>query len=109
MNYQSEVGKSGALRVYPGYSGRCIGARLRLKVSFAFGQLKNENTMKRFLWLSSICFVLPVFLPGRRLVQWTGERLSVKTGTDPDATLVILHSTTTTTVAALSRIAAPAT
>ena len=65
--------------------------------------------MKRFLWLSSICFVLLVFLPGRSLAQCTGERWSVKTGTDPDATLVNLNSTTSTTIAALSSIAAPAT
>ncbi len=65
--------------------------------------------MKRFLWLSSICFVLLVFLPGRSLAQCTGERWSVKTGTDPDATLVNLNSTTSTTIAALSSLAAPAT
>src|SRR5882672_12350446 len=68
-----------------------------------------KTQMKRFLWLSSICFVLLVFLPGRSLAQCTGERWSVKTGTDPDATLVNLNSTTSTTIAALSSIAAPAT
>jgi len=68
-----------------------------------------KTQMKRFLWLSSICFVLLVFLPGRSLAQCTGERWSVKTGTDPDATLVNLNSTTSTTIAALSSLAAPAT
>jgi hypothetical protein len=72
-------------------------------------QLKNENTMKRFLWLSSLCLILLIFLPGRSFAQCTGERWSVKTGTDPDATLVNLNSTTSTTIASLSGIAAPAT
>jgi len=65
--------------------------------------------MKRFLWLSSLCLVLLIFLPGRSFAQCTGERWSVKTGTDPDATLVNLSSTTSTTIASLSGIAAPAT
>ncbi len=72
-------------------------------------QLKNENTMKRFLWLSSLCLVFLIFIPSRSFAQCTGERWSVKTGTDPDATLVNLNSTTSTTIASLSGIAAPAT
>ncbi len=63
--------------------------------------------MKRFLWLSSLCIVVLVFLPGRTLAQCSGERWPVKIGTDADASLVNLSSTTTTTIAALSAIAAP--
>ena len=63
--------------------------------------------MKRFLWLSSLCIVVLVFLPGRTLAQCSGERWPVKIGTDADASLVNLSSTTTTTIAALSAIATP--
>src|SRR6266404_6494508 len=65
--------------------------------------------MKRFLWLPSLCLVLLVLLPGRTFAQCSGERWSVKTGTDPDATLVNLGSTTATTIASLTSIATPAT
>jgi len=65
--------------------------------------------MKRFFWLSSLCLVLLVLLPGRTFAQCSGERWSVKTGTDPDATLVNLGSTTATTIASLTSIATPAT
>jgi hypothetical protein len=65
--------------------------------------------MKRFLWLSSLGLVLLILLPGRSFAQCTGERWSVKTGADPDATLVNLNSTTSSTIATLSGIAAPAT
>jgi hypothetical protein len=65
--------------------------------------------MKRFLWLSSLCLVLVVFLPGRTFAQCTGERWSVKIGTDPDAALVDPNSTTPTTIAALTGLATPAT
>jgi hypothetical protein len=65
--------------------------------------------MKRFLWLSSLCIVLLVFLPGRTLAQCSGERWPVKIGTDPDATLVNLNSTTPTTIAALTGLATPST
>ena len=63
--------------------------------------------MKRFLWLSSLCIVVLVFLPGRTLAQCSGERWPVKIGTDADAGLVNLSSTTATTIAALSAIATP--
>jgi hypothetical protein len=63
--------------------------------------------MKRILWLSSLCIVLLVFLPGRSFAQCGGERWSVKIGSDPDASLINLSSTTSTTIAALSSIAAP--
>jgi hypothetical protein len=63
--------------------------------------------MKRIIWLSSLCIVLLVFLPGRTLAQCTGERWPVKIGTDPDASLVNLSSTTATTIAALAAIATP--
>jgi hypothetical protein len=65
--------------------------------------------MKRFLWLSSLCLILLVLLPGRTFAQCSGERWSVKTGTDPDATLVNLNSTTATTIASLTSIATPGT
>ena len=65
--------------------------------------------MKRFLWLSSLCLVLLVLLPGRTFAQCSGERWSVKTGIDPDATLVNLSSATSTTIASLTGIAAPGT
>jgi hypothetical protein len=65
--------------------------------------------MKRYLWLSSLCLVLLVFLPGRTSAQCSGERWPVKIGTDPDATLVNLSSTTATTIAALHGIAKPPT
>jgi hypothetical protein len=65
--------------------------------------------MKRFLCLSSLCLVLLVLLSGRTFAQCSGERWSVKTGIDPDATLVNLSSTTSTTIAALTSIATPAT
>src|SRR5712675_3261310 len=70
---------------------------------------ENENRMKRFLCLSSLCLVLLVLLPGRTFAQCSGERWSVKTGIDPDASLVNLSSTTSTTIAALTSIATPAT
>jgi hypothetical protein len=66
-----------------------------------------EETMKRFLWLSSLCIVLLVFLPGRTFAQCSGERWPVKIGTDPDASLVNLSSSTATSIAALSAIATP--
>src|SRR6266404_1548414 len=65
--------------------------------------------MKRLLWLSSLCLVLLVFLPGRTFAQCTGERWSVKIGTDPDATLINLSSTTPTTIASLTALATPGT
>ncbi|MDX6500091.1 MAG: hypothetical protein QOG23_3351 [Blastocatellia bacterium] len=65
--------------------------------------------MKRFLCLSSLCLVLLVLLSGRTFAQCSGERWSVKTGIDPDASLVNLSSATSTTIAALTGIATPAT
>lgn len=70
---------------------------------------ENENRMKRFLWLSSLCLFFLVLIPGQTLAQCSGERWSVKTGTDPDASLVNLSSTTSTTIASLTSIAAPGT
>jgi hypothetical protein len=65
--------------------------------------------MKRILWLSLICITLLVLLPGRTFAQCTGERWSVKTGTDADASLVNLGSTTPTTIASLTGLATPST
>jgi hypothetical protein len=65
--------------------------------------------MKRFLCLSSLCLVLLVLLSGRTFAQCSGERWSVKTGIDPDASLVNLSSATSTTIAALTSIATPTT
>jgi uncharacterized membrane protein len=65
--------------------------------------------MKRFLCLSSLCLVLLVLLSGRTIAQCSGERWSVKTGIDPDASLVNLSSATSTTIAALTSIATPTT
>lgn len=70
---------------------------------------ENENRMKRFLRLSSLCLFLLVLIPVQTLAQCSGERWSVKTGTDPDASLVNLSSTTSTTIASLTGIAAPGT
>lgn len=64
---------------------------------------------KRILWLSSVCVVLLVFLPGRTSAQCSGERWPVKIGTDADASLVNLSSTSPTTIATLTSIPAPST
>jgi hypothetical protein len=64
---------------------------------------------KRILWLSSVCVVLLVFLPGRTSAQCSGERWPVKIGTDADASLVNLSSTSSTTIAALVGTPAPST
>jgi len=65
--------------------------------------------MNRIFWLSSLCVVLLVFLPGRTSAQCGGERWSVKIGSDPNASLVNLGTTTSTTIAALSTITVPST
>jgi uncharacterized membrane protein len=65
--------------------------------------------MKRYLWLSSLCLALLVLLPGRTFAQCDGERWPVKIGTDADAGLVNLGSTTQTTIAALTSLAQPST
>lgn len=65
--------------------------------------------MKRYPWLSSLCLILLVFLPGRIFAQCSGERWPVKIGKDPDANLVNLSSTTATTIAALQGISKPST
>jgi len=62
---------------------------------------------KRILWLSSVCVVLLVFLPGHTSAQCSGERWPVKIGTDADASLVNLSSTSPTTIAALAGIPVP--
>src|SRR5882724_8320397 len=64
---------------------------------------------KRILWLSSVCVVLLVFLPGRTSAQCSGESWPVKIGTDADASLVNLSSTSPTTIAALAGISVPST
>src|SRR5438552_370475 len=61
--------------------------------------------MKRYSYLSLPCIVLLlVFLPSRTSAQCGVERWSVKTGTDPDAGLVNLSSSTTTTISKLSAL-----
>jgi hypothetical protein len=82
---------------------------LRVKGREAQPAQLRRKEMKRYLWLLSLCLVLLVFLPGRTFAQCSGERWPVKIGTDPDATLVNLGSTTATTIAALHGIAKPAT
>jgi hypothetical protein len=64
---------------------------------------------KRILWLSSVCVVLLVFLPGRASAQCSGERWPVKIGADADANLVNLNSTSPTSIAALTGIPVPST
>src|SRR5881394_2399193 len=63
--------------------------------------------MKRLFYLSSFCIVLVILLPGRSLAQCTGERWSVKTGTDADVALVNLNSTKSTTIRNMTAIPAP--
>src|ERR1700694_1968952 len=63
--------------------------------------------MKRFWYGSLFLALLFLFLPARALAQCGVERWSVKTGTDPDASLINLNSPTSTTVANLSAIPAP--
>ena len=65
--------------------------------------------MNRFIRSASLCLVLLVFLAGRTFAQCGGERWPVKTGTDPEASLVNLSATTPTTIAALAGIATPST
>jgi len=57
------------------------------------------------LWLSAAL----MFLPHQGLAQCGVERWSVKTGTDPDASLVKLGSPKATTIASLAGIATPKT
>src|SRR3979411_3329164 len=64
--------------------------------------------MKRLIWLSSLCAAMVlVFLPSRTYAQCGVERWSVKTGTDPDAGLVNLASTTSTTIVTMRSWSAP--
>ncbi|MFS8085253.1 MAG: hypothetical protein ACMG6H_06450, partial [Acidobacteriota bacterium] len=65
--------------------------------------------MKRFSYGSILLALLFLFLPVRALAQCTGERWPVKIGTDSDANLVNLSSTTSSTIAALTGIATPST
>jgi len=66
--------------------------------------------MKRILWLSTLCIVVLVFLPGRAFAQCGGERWPVKIGADPDATLVNLSSTRADNAAiVLQQLSIPAT
>ncbi|PYS28958.1 MAG: hypothetical protein DMF75_18010 [Acidobacteria bacterium] len=64
--------------------------------------------MKRFSLISLLCVgVLPLFLANQSFAQCGVERWSVKTGTDPDASLVNLSSATGTTISNLSAIPPP--
>ena len=63
--------------------------------------------MKRFFWLLSFCIVFLVLLSGQTFAQCDGERWSVKTGTDSDASLVNLYSSTATTINELSALPTP--
>ncbi|HVS80636.1 MAG TPA: hypothetical protein VHE60_02785 [Pyrinomonadaceae bacterium] len=63
--------------------------------------------MKRLSYISFFCIVLVILLPGRAFAQCGVERWSVKTGTDPDASLVSLSSVNATTISNLSAIATP--
>jgi hypothetical protein len=63
--------------------------------------------MKRFWCGSLFLALLFLFLPVRALAQCGVERWSVKTGTDPDASLINLNSPTSTTIANLSAIPTP--
>jgi len=62
--------------------------------------------MKQLLRLSSLLALL-VFIPGPTFAQCSGERWSVKIGTDADAGLVNLNAKTSTTISALSALTAP--
>jgi hypothetical protein len=65
--------------------------------------------MKRFISTSIFCIAFVLFLsPARTNAQCGAERWSVKTGTDTDASLVNLSSPTSTTIANLTAIPAPA-
>jgi hypothetical protein len=62
-----------------------------------------QHLRRRCLFLAVILLVVPSAL----FAQCGVERWSVKTGTDPDAGLVNLNSSTSTTIAALRAIPAP--
>ena len=65
--------------------------------------------MKRFISTSIFCVALVLFLsPVSTHAQCNSERWSIKTGTDTDASLVNLNSPTSTTIANLTAIPAPA-
>jgi hypothetical protein len=64
--------------------------------------------MKKLSYLSFLCVVLLMCLPGRAAAQCGVERWSVKTGTDPDAGLVSLSSINPATIGSLTAIAIPA-
>src|SRR6266852_2545816 len=63
--------------------------------------------MKRLSYLSFLGVVLLMLLPARTPAQCGVERWSVKTGTDPNAGLVNLSSTTATTITTLSALTPP--
>src|SRR5436190_7537088 len=63
--------------------------------------------MKQFFITALIAITLGVFVPAGVNAQCNSERWSVKTGTDPDASLVNLNSPTSTTIANLTSLAAP--
>ena len=64
--------------------------------------------MKRLSYLSFLCVVLLMLLPGRAFAQCGVERWPVKTGTDPDAGLVSLSSANPATIGSLTAITPPA-
>jgi hypothetical protein len=65
--------------------------------------------MKRFWYGSLFLALLFLFLPVRASAQCGVERWSVKTGTDPDASLVNLNSATPTNMANMMALTAPVT
>ena len=67
------------------------------------------SIMKRWLLVAPIFLCAFLFSPANSYAQCGVERWSVKTGTDPDARLVNLNSSTQTTISSLSAIATPAT
>jgi len=63
--------------------------------------------VRRFVLLASLGAALTLCFPCNTLAQCGVERWAVKTGTDIDAGLVNLSSTTSTTIANLTALAAP--
>lgn len=73
----------------------------------AYLQESQGPVLKRLFFLAVLCVVSTLFVPVGARAQCGVERWSVKTGTDPDAGLVNLNSTTSTTVAGLSALSVP--
>ena len=66
---------------------------------------KTMNIRLSYFWLLPI--VVFLFLPAQSFAQCGVERWSVKTGTDPDAGLINLSSSTATNISSLRSITAP--